>query len=82
MGKLGRSFLNSRKWLKEFLKFTYADSDMVFRCVRKNTTEFRPTLWDVTLGSLLVEKQNMIATKNKMCYEREYPVDQKGEERN
>jgi len=50
-----------------------ADSERVFSCVRKNRTEFRPTLGDGTLGSLLIEKQTMFAS-GRVCYKQQYPL--------
>ena len=48
-----------------------ADSERVFSCVRKNRAEFRPTLSESTLESLLVEKTSMFAS-GKVCHNQSY----------
>ena len=48
-----------------------ADSERVFSCMRKNKTEFRPTLSESTLESQLVEKMSMFAS-GKVCHNQTY----------
>lgn len=48
-----------------------ANSERVFSLVRKNQTDFRPTLGTETLTSLLVEKQKNFNMKTK-CYEQKF----------
>ena len=48
-----------------------AQSERVFSLVRKNRTEYRPTLTDKTLEAMLIHKVNMSVT-GRACYEQEY----------
>lgn len=51
------------------LPHSNTDCERMFSQVRKNRTDFRPSLSDATLESLIVKKLDMVSTP---CYEQRY----------
>ena len=54
------------------LTHSNAEVERVFSLVRKNQTEYRPTLGTETVSSLVVQKVNMLS-RGSICYKQNFP---------